>query len=92
MEPDAAAQQESQEAAQKQEEEEEEDETDPAILAKKQKQLAKRGVTFEAKVDLKVTASQEAWKATRYMPCINEQGKSVVWHTIQGLSIAGIGA
>lgn len=57
MEPDAAAQQESQESAQKPDEEEEEDETDPAILAKKQKQLAKRGVTFEAKVDPKVMAS-----------------------------------
>ena len=54
MEPDAA-QQESQESAQGQEEEEDEDEADPAILAKKQKQLAKRGVTFEAKVDPKVS-------------------------------------
>ena len=54
MEPDAG-QQESQESAQGQEEEEEEDEADPAILAKKQKQLAKRGVTFEAKVDPKVS-------------------------------------
>ena len=53
MEPDTA-QQNSQEAADKQEEEEEEDEADPAVLAKKQKQLAKRGVTFEAKVDPKV--------------------------------------
>ena len=53
MEPDAA-QQESQESAQGQEEEEDEDQADPAILAKKQKQLAKRGVTFEAKVDPKV--------------------------------------
>ena len=52
MEPDTA-QQESQEAAADQEEEEEE-EGDPAVLAKKQKQLAKRGVTFEAKVDPKV--------------------------------------
>jgi len=43
MEPDTA-QQESQEAAADQE----------AVLAKKQKQLAKRGVTFEAKVDPKV--------------------------------------
>jgi len=51
MEPDTA-QQESQEAAADQEEEEEE--ADPAVLAKKQKQLAKRGVTFEAKVDPKV--------------------------------------
>ena len=51
MEPDTA-QQESQEAAADQEEEEEE-EADPAVLAKKQKQLAKRGVTFEAKVDPK---------------------------------------
>ena len=52
MEPDTA-QQESQEAAADQEEEEEE-EGDPAVLAKKQKQLAKRGVTFEAKIDPKV--------------------------------------
>ncbi|DBA97121.1 TPA: hypothetical protein ACH3X1_014891 [Trebouxia sp. C0004] len=52
MEPDTA-QQESQEAAADQEEEEEE-EADPAVLAKKQKQLAKRGVMFEAKVDPKV--------------------------------------
>ena len=59
MEPDAA-QQESQESAQGQEEEEDEDEADPAILAKKQKQLAKRGVTFEAKVDPKVNARQKA--------------------------------
>lgn len=51
MEPDAA-QQESQESAQDAEEEDE-DEADPAVLAKKQKQLAKRGVTFEAKVDPK---------------------------------------
>ena len=49
------AQQESQEAAADQEDEEEE-EGDPAVLAKKQKQLAKRGVTFEAKVDPKVCA------------------------------------
>lgn len=56
MEPDAG-QQESQESAQGQEEEEDEDEADPAILAKKQKQLAKRGVTFEAKVDPKVSPS-----------------------------------
>lgn len=54
MEPDAA-QQESQESAQDAEEEDE-DEADPAVLAKKQKQLAKRGVTFEAKVDPKVSA------------------------------------
>ena len=53
MEPDTA-QQNSQEAADKQEEEEDDDEADPAVLAKKQKQLAKRGVTFEAKVDPKV--------------------------------------
>lgn len=53
MEPDTA-QQETQESAQGQEEEEDEDETDPVLLAKKQKQLAKRGVTFEAKVDPKV--------------------------------------
>ena len=52
MEPDTA-QQESQEACADQEEEEEE-EGDPAVLAKKQKQLAKRGVTFEAKIDPKV--------------------------------------
>ncbi|KAL3132947.1 hypothetical protein ABBQ38_006860 [Trebouxia sp. C0009 RCD-2024] len=52
MEPDTA-QQETQESAQGQEEEEDEDETDPVLLAKKQKQLAKRGVTFEAKVDPK---------------------------------------
>ena len=58
MEPDAA-QQESQESAQGQEEEEDEDETDPALLARKQKQLAKRGVTFEAKVDPKVVARQK---------------------------------
>ncbi len=51
MEPDTA-QQDSQEAAADQEDEEEEG--DPAVLAKKQKQLAKRGVTFEAKVDPKV--------------------------------------
>ena len=56
MEPDTT-QQESQEAAEKQEEEDEE-EADPAVLAKKQKQLAKRGVTFEAKVDPKVSLSQ----------------------------------
>ena len=43
------------EVDEEQEEEEEEDEADPAVLAKKQKQLAKRGVTFEAKVDPKVT-------------------------------------
>ena len=55
MEPEAA-QQETQESAQDQEEEDD-DETDPAVLAKKQKQLAKRGVTFEAKVDPKVTVS-----------------------------------
>ena len=54
MEPDAG-QQESQESAQDAEEEDE-DEADPAVLAKKQKQLAKRGVTFEAKVDPKVRA------------------------------------
>ncbi|DBA70377.1 hypothetical protein WJX79_010688 [Trebouxia sp. C0005] len=47
MEPDTA-----QEAAADQEEEEEE-EADPAVLARKQKQLAKGGVTFEAKVDPK---------------------------------------
>lgn len=64
MEPDAAAQQESQESVQRQEEEEDEDETDPAILVKKQKQLAKRGVTFEAKVDPKVTAILEAGKSS----------------------------
>ena len=50
MEPDTA-QQDTQEASQEQEEEEE---TDPVMLAKKQKQLAKRGVTFQAKVDPKV--------------------------------------
>lgn len=52
MEPDTA-QQNSQEGAADQEEEDE-DEADPAVVAKKQKQLAKRGVTFEAKVDPKV--------------------------------------
>ncbi len=46
-------QQDSQQAAGDQEEEDKE-EADPAVLAKKQKQLAKRGVTFEAKVDPKV--------------------------------------
>lgn len=50
MEPDTA-QQDTQEPSQEQEEE---DEADPVMLAKKQKQLAKRGVTFEAKVDPKV--------------------------------------
>ena len=50
MEPDTA-QQDTQEASQEQEEE---DEADPVMLAKKQKQLAKRGVSFEAKVDPKV--------------------------------------
>lgn len=58
MEPDTA-QQETQESAQGQEEEEDEDETDPVLLAKKQKQLAKRGVTFEAKVDPKVIDRQK---------------------------------
>ena len=50
MEPDTA-QQDTQEAGQEQEED---DEADPVMLAKKQKQLAKRGVSFEAKVDPKV--------------------------------------
>ena len=50
MEPDTA-QQDTQEATQEQEEE---DEADPVMLAKKQKQLARRGVSFEAKVDPKV--------------------------------------
>ena len=57
MEPDTTQ---TQEAAQGQEEEEDEDETDPVLLAKKQKQLAKRGVTFEAKVDPKVINRQKA--------------------------------
>ena len=66
MEPDAA-QQESQESGEGQEEEEDEDEADPAMLAKKQKQLAKRGVTFEAKVDPKVTARQKT--CSRFATC-----------------------
>ena len=57
MEPDAV-QQNSQEGVKQEEEEDEEDETDPTVLAKKQKQLARRGVTFEAKVDPKVHTKQ----------------------------------
>lgn len=52
MEPDTAHK-DAQEAGQEQEEE---DDADPIMLAKKQKQLAKRGVTFEAKVDPKVSS------------------------------------
>ena len=60
MEPDAV-QQNSQEGVKQEEEEDEDDEADPAVLAKKQKQLARRGVTFEAKVDPKVLPTcQEA--------------------------------
>ena len=70
MEPDTTAQ----EPAQEQEEEEE---ADPVMLAKKQKQLAKRGVTFEAKVDPKVSHNVHvcmlplfacAWRAGRVLP------------------------
>ena len=53
MEPDTSQQ----DAPAGQDEEEDEEEADPVLLAKKQKQLAKRGVTFEAKVDPKVLAS-----------------------------------
>lgn len=69
MEPDTA-QQETQEPGQEQEEE---DDADPVMLAKKQKQLAKRGVTFQAKVDPKVTcclAESDALQLLRYAACI----------------------
>ena len=69
MEPDTA-QQETQEPGQEQEEE---DDADPVMLAKKQKQLAKRGVTFQAKVDPKVTCwlqKCDALQPLQYAACI----------------------
>ena len=72
MEPDTA-QQETQEPGQEQEEE---DDADPVMLAKKQKQLAKRGVTFQAKVDPKVTCwlqKCDALQPLRYAACIQRR-------------------
>lgn len=86
MEPDAA-QQESQQAAQ---EEEDEDEADPAVLAKKQKQLAKRGVTFEAKVDPKVNPHPKGIIQMIHMqvPFTIEAG----WHMLQRPLFANVTA